>query len=56
MWQNALKKEGDPQAWRHMVPIKRYKHHTLFAKRTFKGDVYYESFLNIDVDRGKKRG
>lgn len=36
--------------WWNMVPVKRYEHHTLYAKKTRSGQVYFESFLNIDID------
>lgn len=42
-------KEESLPGWWGMTPVKRYEHHTLYAKRT-RGGVYFECFLNIDVD------
>lgn len=42
--------------WRLMTPVKRYRFHTLFAKKTTKGEVVFESFLNTEIDRWKNKG
>lgn len=47
----------DPYPWLKMVPIKRYRYFTRFCKVTTNGNVYYECYLNTEVDaERKKRG
>ena len=48
---------ADPHPWLKMVPIKRYRYFTRFCKVTTNGNVYYECYLNSEVDaERKKRG
>lgn len=47
----------DPHPWLKMVPIKKYRYFTRFCKVTTNGNVYYECYLNSEVDaERKKRG
>lgn len=49
----ATKEEYLP-GWLSMTPVKRYEHHTLYAKKTRRGDIYFECFLNTELDQYKK--
>lgn len=40
--------------WLSMTPVKRYEHHTLYAKKTRRGDIYFECFLNTELDQYRK--
>ena len=49
------KREPDnDRPWEGLMPVKRYKYHTVFLRRSRSGEFYMESYLNIDIDRGKK--
>lgn len=45
--------EGIP--WKGWTPVKRYEHHTLFARKTAKGEVIFECFLNTEIERKGRR-
>lgn len=38
-----------------MIPIKKYKHFTLYYKPSRNGNGYHECFLNQDIERYKTR-
>lgn len=40
--------------WTKMTPVKKYKYHTLFARRNRHGDVIFECFLNTEIEMYKK--
>lgn len=45
----------DPHPWLKMIQVKRYEHFTRFCKVAPNGDVYYECYLNTEVDAEKKK-
>lgn len=49
-----IQREPYTPEWLNMVPIKRYKYFTLYAKRSRRGDIYYECFQNSEIDQYKK--
>jgi len=44
----------EDMSWMNMVPIKRYKHFTLFWRPAPNGKGWYECFLNRDVDKHRR--
>ena len=55
MYNMNVAEENERPRFLDMIPVKKYKHFTLFYKPSRNGDGYHECFLNQDIERYKIR-